>query len=62
MPGIQNLEISCQNIHLAIPLVETLGSGVEDGTTIIVGRMFMHLVVVSAIVVGLVYLLWEVRP
>lgn len=59
---VRNFEIRCLKLPLAIPLTETLGSGVEYSTTLIAGRMFMHFVVVSAIAVGLVYLLWEIRP
>lgn len=44
-------------------MIGALVSGVRSGFTINVREdVSMHIVIVSVIVVGLVYLLWEIRP
>ena len=62
MPDIQNLEISCLKTHLTIPITRALVSSVGHVTTINRREGFMHVIVVSAVAVGLVYLLWQIRP
>lgn len=59
---VENLEMRCVKTHLAIPVDRTPASGVNRSSHSRIGRrMFMHLVVVAAVAVGLVYLLWQIR-
>ena len=59
---VENLEIRCLKTYLTIPLDEALVTSMRLITILHRGRMFMHFVVISALTVGLVYLLWQIRP
>lgn len=60
---IQNLKISCPKTHLTLPINRAPVSGAREGFPINIREdVSMHIVMVSVIVVGLVYLLWQIRP